>query len=155
MTTHALYLLAISLPQRNKNKVQNVQDPRDVVFLYFKTLCNLNTKMDVFWKSLPLPARQALCSCRPCWRPIYPRLQLGGPARNQLEKLETGWSASQRGETNSLPTAAHWGLSKLPESSRQQAGAFGFSKTSRSAHPTASSILQPNHLYLLYLKHIC
>lgn len=58
MTTHALYLLAIPLPQGNKNKVQNAQDPRAVVFLYFKTLCNLNAKMDLFWKNLLLPPAQ-------------------------------------------------------------------------------------------------
>lgn len=58
MTTHALYLLAIPLPQGNKNKVQNVQDPGAVLFLYFKTLCNLNAQMDLFWKSLLLPPAQ-------------------------------------------------------------------------------------------------
>lgn len=103
MTTHALYLLAISLPQWNKNKVQTVQDPRDMVSLYFKALqLKYRDWVRLFWENLPPLPRQAPYHPRPCWLP-KPAL---GPAHHKvrIELICCVGSVAQHADR--LPSAA-------------------------------------------------
>lgn len=109
-----------------------------MVFLYFKTLCNLNTKIDLFWKNLPPPSQGKPGTV------TFPADYLFTPNSRWGDQPTKGEKP-----TYSLPLISHEGLSKLMESGLQQASAFRYQKANCSAYPMASSILKTNHLHLL------